>query len=283
MSETTATLDRLGSAEVTGAGGARRRHWDLILMLALTEYRRRYAGSALGYAWTLLRPLMLFAVLYAVFTQVIRFGDSVPSYPVLLLFGITLFLFFQEGTNAGLRAFVARGPIMRNLKMSPLVAPLSAILAAALTFAASLTIALVWILAYGVRPTATWLLLPLLLLWLAVLTISIGVLLSVLFVRFRDVGQAWQPISRLLFYASPILYPFEFIPEGIFRTLAALNPLSPLFVQARQWIIDPDAPGWGEVATDGFQLVAPFVFTVALCALAVLAYRTARRMIPEML
>ena len=123
--------------------------------MALTDYRRRYAGSVLGYAWTLLRPLMLFAVLYAVFTRVIRFGDSVPDYAVLLLFNIILYFFFQEGTNAGLRSFVARGSIMRSLKVPPLAAPLSAMLASSFTFAASLAVAIVWILVYGIAPTAT--------------------------------------------------------------------------------------------------------------------------------
>jgi ABC-2 type transport system permease protein len=263
--------------------GARRRFWDLVVVMALTDYRRRYAGSVLGYAWSLLRPLMLFAVLYAVFTQVIRFGDSVPDYAVLLLLNVTLYFFFQEGTNAGLRAFVARGSIMRSLRVSPLAAPASAMLASSFTFAASLTVAIVWILVYGIEPTLSWLLLPVLLLYLTTITGAIGLGLSVLFVRFRDVGQAWHPISRLLFYASPVLYPFEFIPEGFFRDLAALNPLSPLFVETRRWIIDPSAPTWSEAAGSTFATVIPFVTAAVLCLLAVLSYRLIRSKIPERL
>jgi ABC-2 type transport system permease protein len=280
LTDTTATLERILPAPE--AGGSRRRFWDLVLVMALTEYRRRYAGSVLGYAWTLLRPLMLFAVLYAVFTRVIRFGDSVPDYAVLLLFNITLYFFFQEGTNAALRAFVARGSVMRNLRIPPLAAPLSALLASSFTFAASLAVAIAWILVYGIEPSSTWLLLPVLLAYLAVVTGAIGIVLSMLFVRFRDIGQAWHPISRLLFYASPILFPFDYIPEGFFRTLAAFNPLSPLFVQARHWIIDPSAPTWTGVSS-GIETVAPFAITLALCAIAVLTYRRTRSLVAERL
>jgi len=284
MSDAAATLERIGPAPTPEGQSSRRRFWDFVLIMALTEYRRRYAGSVLGYAWTLLRPLMLFAALYTVFTEVIRFGDSVPDYPVLLLFNIVLFFFFQEGTNAALRAFVARGSIIRSLKVPALAAPLSAILAAAFTFAASLAIAIVWILVYGIEPTSTWLLLPVLLLYLGVITVAVGILLSVVFVRFRDVGQAWHPLSRLLFYASPVLFPFDYIPEGFFRSLASINPLSPLFVQARHWIIDPSAPTWTEVTSGNtFETVAPFAVTLALCGLAVIMYRRTRSRISERL
>ena len=87
--------DSVGGADGVRRTNPRRRFWDLVFVMALTDYRRRYAGSVLGYAWALLRPLMLFAVLYAVFTQVIRFGDSVPDYAVLLLLNVTLYFFFQ--------------------------------------------------------------------------------------------------------------------------------------------------------------------------------------------
>jgi ABC-2 type transport system permease protein len=281
MSDAAATLDRIGSVPNERTGSLRRL-WELIVIMALTDYRRRYAGSVLSYAWTLLRPLMLFAVLYTVFTRVIRFGGSVPDYAVLLLFNIVLFSFFQEGTSAGLRAFLARGSIMRSLKVPALAAPLSAILAAAFTFAASLAIAITWILVYGVEPTWDWLLLPVLIAYLAVVTVAVGVYLSVLFVQFRDVGQAWQPIARLLFYASPVLFPFDYIPAGFLRSIASVNPLSPLFVQSRHWIIDPSAPTWAE-ASNGFQTVVPFIVTLALCGLAVVSYRRTRAQIAERL
>ena len=239
---------------------------------------------------------MLFAVLYTVFTRVIRFGGTVPDYAVLLLFNIVLFSFFQDGTSAGLRSFLARGTIMRSLKIPALAVPLSAILASSFTFAASLAIAIVyfglilvlwllaiaivWILAYGIAPTWDWLWLPALVAYLGLITVAVGVYLSVLFVHFRDVGQAWQPIARLLFYASPVLFPFDYIPAGFLRSLAAVNPLSPLFVQSRHWIIDPSAPTWTE-ASNGFQTVIPFVITVALCGLAVVSYRRTRARIAE--
>ena len=173
MSDAAAALDRIGPAPDQRAGWLRRL-WELIVIMALTDYRRRYAGSVLGYAWTLLRPLMLFAVLYTVFTRVIRFGGTVPDYAVLLLFNIVLFSFFQDGTSAGLRSFLARGTIMRSLKIPALAVPLSAILASSFTFAASLAIAIVWILAYGIAPTWDWLWLPALVAYLGLITVAVA-------------------------------------------------------------------------------------------------------------
>lgn len=282
MNELAATAPPVAAGTASSRADERRRFRELVWVTALTDYRRRYAGSVLGYGWTVLRPLMLFAVLYTVFTRVIRFGDHVPDYQVLLLFNIVLFFFFQEGGTAGLRSFVARGSILRSVRISPLAMPISAIFTALFTFAANLIIVIAWILAYGIRPTLSWLWFPVLLLYLVVLVVAVGVLLSCLYVRYRDVGQAWQPLSRLLFYASPVIFPFELIPKGFLQSLAAVNPLSPLFVQARHWIIDSSAPTWAESVT-GFNLVAPFACLLAICAISVAVYLRARRRIPERL
>lgn len=282
MNELAATAPPVAAGTVLSPAGERRRFRELVLAAAFTEYRRRYAGSVLSYGWTVLRPLMLFAVLYTVFTRVIRFGGHVPDYQVLLLFNIVLFFFFQEGGTAALRSFVARGSILRSIRISPLAMPVSAILTALFTFAANLVIVVVWILVYGIRPTLSWLWFPVLLLYLIVLVLAVGVLLSCLYVRYRDVGQAWQPLSRLLFYASPVIFPFELIPGGFLQSLAAVNPLSPLFVQARHWIIDPTAPTWAE-SVNGLNLVAPFVCLLTICAVSVAFYLRASRRIPERL
>jgi ABC-2 type transport system permease protein len=282
VTDLAATAPPVAAGAVSSAADERRRFRELVLIAALTDYRRRYAGSVLGYAWTVLRPLMLFAVLYTVFTRVIRFGGHVPDYQVLLLFNIVLFFFFQEGATAGLRSFVARGAVLRSVRISPLTMPVSAILTALLNFAASLVVVVVWILVYGIRPTLSWLWLPALLLYLIVLVLGVGVLLACLYVRYRDVGQAWHPLSRLLFYASPVIFPFELIPQGFLRSLAAVNPLSPLFVQARHWIIDPSAPTWAETVS-GFDRVAPFVCLLIISAISVAVYLRTSRRIPERL
>jgi ABC-2 type transport system permease protein len=143
-------------------------------------------------------------------------------------------------------------------------------------------IAFIWILAYGVEPTATWLLFPFAVTALIVFTSAVALLLSSLYVRHRDVAQIWPAISRALFYLSPVIFPIETIPKGWLTTLEAFNPLAPLFVQIRVWVIDPDAPTWFEYADGPFQEWMPFVLFVGICALGCWVFsRRARRMAEE--
>ena len=89
-------------------GGGRRRSFELLYLIALTEFKRTYLGTALGYLWSLGRPLLLFGVLLTVFTQAFDLGDRVQQYPQLLLFNIVLFSFFQEATTHAVTSIVQR-------------------------------------------------------------------------------------------------------------------------------------------------------------------------------
>jgi ABC-2 type transport system permease protein len=105
-------------------GGGRRRFFDLLWLISLNEFRKTFFGTALGYFWSLARPLMLFGVLYVVFTKIIRFGN-VPHYTVLLLFNIVLFSYFQEATGGGVGSVLAQEGIVRKTQFPRLVIPLS--------------------------------------------------------------------------------------------------------------------------------------------------------------
>src|SRR3954466_13212098 len=95
-------------------GGGAKRFFELLWLMALTEFKRTYFGTVLGYVWSLLRPLLLFAVLLFVFTKIFRIGDTAINYPVLLLFNIVLFQFFSEATTAGVTSVVANEGIVRK-------------------------------------------------------------------------------------------------------------------------------------------------------------------------
>jgi len=261
----------------------RRRFLDLVWIAATTEFRRRYAESVLGYAWLVLQPLMLFGVLYLVFTRVIRFGGQIPDYAAMLLLNIVFFYFFREATTSAMRSFVARGSIVRSVRVPPLAIPLSAILAVSFIFATNLVVGFGWVIALGVSPRLSWLLLPVLVLYLVALVTVLGIVLAASFARLRDVGMAWLPVLRLLFYASPVVFPFELIPKGFLRDVAAINPLSPLFVELRTWVIDPAAPHWPEAAGSTFATLAPFVSFALICVATFFAYRGTHGRIAERL
>jgi ABC-2 type transport system permease protein len=262
-------------------GSDRQRLWQLVWLTSVSAFRHLYVGSSLSYLWLLLQPILFFAVLYTVFTRVLRFGGQVPNYPVLLLFDIVLFQFFSEATTGAMRSFVARGALVRKMQFPRIVMPLSAVLTVGFVLAGNLLVVFVWILGYGVDPTWTWLLLPVTIASLAAVTAVVGVLLSALFVRFRDIAHFWIPFRRMLFYAGPVIFPFEFIPKGILRDVAAFNPLSPIFVEARRWIIDSSAPSWTEVAGGPLATAAPFLVFGALCVTSAVLFTRQARTIAE--
>lgn len=261
---------RIGLREIpqpSALGGDWRRFWNLLWLSAVSEFNRRYAGSALGYLWTLLRPLMLFAVLYVVIATILGRFAEIPHYPIILLLGIVLFQFFSDATGTSIRSMTARADLVRKVQFPRVVVPLTNVLVSAFTLATNLVVVFVWILAYGLEPMWTWLLLPVLLLPLVILVSGAALLVSALSVRLRDMAQGWPVFTRALFYASPVLFPIEVIPQGILRDAESLNPLAPILVQARVWIIDPQAPGWFEAADGALAAIAPFLVFTTLCAL----------------
>jgi len=263
-------------------GGGWRRFWDLLYLMSVTEFKRTYFGTVLGYVWSLLRPLLLFAVLLFVFTQVFRIGSQVSNYPVLLLFNVVVFSFFQEATTLSVNSVVAQEGIVRKTQFPRLVIPMSIVLTALFNLGANMIAVVIFLVAYGVDPMWTWLLFPLLVAALIVITAAVSMLLSALYVRFRDVAIIWSVAVTALFYATPVLYPFELVPDR-FRELVALNPLTPLFCQIRTWIIDPDAPGAAAAVGGWTHLIAPFAIFLAICAVGVWVFnREAPRVAEEL-
>lgn len=251
-------------------GGGARRFFDLLWLLAVTEFKRTYFGTVLGYVWSLLRPLMLFGVLLFVFTQVFKLGHDLPDYPVLLLLGIVLFTIFQEATQNAVTSVVSQEAIVRKTQFPRLVIPLSTVLTAAFNFIPNLIIVFAFILAWGVDPTWTWLLFPFAVAALLVLTCAVSMMLSVLYVRFRDVAIIWIVLAQVLFYATPVLYPIEKLENARLEHLLMINPLAVILEQVRVWILaEPNAPTAAEAAGGTLRLLPALAIFVAVCVYAV--------------
>jgi len=191
---------------------------------------------------------------------------------VLLLFNIVLFSFFQEATSQAVSSIVNQESIVRKTQFPRLVIPLSVVLTSAFNLVVSLLVVWVFLLAGGVGPMWTWLLFPLVLALLVLLTTAVASLLAALYPRFRDTGIIWGVAATALFYATPVLYPIELV-SGTLRDLIGLNPLAPIFELARKWVIDPDAPGPVAVANGGVSLVVPVAIYVGVCVLAIWVFR----------
>jgi ABC-2 type transport system permease protein len=263
-------------------GGGLARFAYLTWTMGLTEYRLTYFGSALGWLWALVRPLLLFGVLYVVFSEIVKFGDDIPNYPVLLLLNIVLFNFFTEATSRAVPCVVERESIVRKMHFPRMVIPLSWVLMGALNLGVSLVAVFVFLLAYGVSPQWTWLLLPVLLLALLLITAGVAMLVSALYVRFRDVSPIWAVLATALFYGSPVLYTIEQVPED-WRTLYLSNPLASLLEQARHWIVDPDSPGVVDAIGGAGWALVPLAIGVAVCVLGLWVFNREAPRIAERL
>ena len=240
-----------------------RRFLSLTYTLAATDFKLRFFGSALGYLWSLARPLMLFGVLYVVFTQIVKFGEDVKHYPVYLLTSIVLFTYFSETTAGGVTSLVARENLLRKMRFPRMVIPLSVSLTALFNLGMNLLAVLVFALVSGVRPRLSWLQLPLLVVLLTVLAVGLAMLLSALYVRFRDISPIWDVVLQLLFYASPVLYVLSLVPDSFERAMLA-NPIAVVLTQMRHAVLDPEAPSVFEAIGPDVRLLLPLGI-VAVC------------------
>jgi len=256
----------------SAVGGGRRRFFDLLLLISVTDFKKTYFETALGYVWSLIRPLILFAVLLFVFTQIFRIGSQVENYPVLLLLNIVVFGFFQEATMAAVGSVVGREGIVRKTQFPRLVIPLSTVLTSFFNLCLNLVVVLVFLLAFQVEPTWTWLLFPVAILLLMVITTAVSMIVSVLYVRFRDVSIIWTLLATVLFYATPVLYPIEAVPEQ-YGFLIRINPLTPIFEQMRTWVVDPSAPGALTSAGGWLGLLPAIAIFASVCVIAVWLFR----------
>jgi ABC-2 type transport system permease protein len=247
-------------------GGGWRRFGELLYLVSVTEFKKTYFGTVLGYVWSLLRPLLLFAVLLFVFTKIIRLGSDVPHYPVLLLLNVVLFGFFSEATQTSVMSVVSQEGVVRKTQFPRLVIPLSVVMTSLFNLGVNLIVVLIFVIAFGVSPEWTWLLFPLVVVGLFVFATAVSMLLSSLYVRFRDTAIIWSVVASALFYATPVIYPIEVVPDR-YRELIMVNPLTPMFEQARKWVIDPGAPGAVSAAGGWTHLLPALALFLATCLL----------------
>lgn len=252
-------------------GDDARRFINLTVTLARTDFKLRYFGSVLGYVWSLFRPLLLFGILYVVFTTVFHAGRGIPHYPVYLLSCIVLWTFFMETTGGSVQCLLMREGLLRKMRFPRLVIPLSVGLTAMFNLGMNLIVVFGFALATGVQVTWGWLELPVIVALLAILALGIGMSLSVLYVRFRDVQPIWDVIAQILFYASPIIYTAKTYPENVVRKALA-NPIAALFTQLEHAFIDPNAHSAAVVIGGTIRLAIPLGIIAAVAALGVFLF-----------
>ena len=263
--------------------------WILLKELVKTDFKLRYQGSMLGMAWSVLRPLMLFAVMYVVFVRFLRFGAGIPHFAVSLLLAQTLWSFFQEATSQGMRAIVDRGDLLRKINFPKYIVVISSTVSAFINLLISLVVVLVFMIINGVEFRWTVILFPLLIIELYVFALAIAFLLSTLYVKFRDIGHIWDVIMQIWFYLTPIIYPLsQIINMGGYGLLAAkalliLNPVAQVIQDARYVMVTTQTETIWNTVGAGLPLlrIIPMVIIIALFAVGVVIFRKNSRKFAE--
>jgi len=212
----------------------------IVAVIASSEFKLKYAGSALGYVWSVLKPLGLFGMLYIVFGRFFKLSNGTPHYPLYLLLGLVLWTYFSDATAIGMKSVVDRSSLISKLSFPRVIIPLSVAASSAITLGVNLVAIAVLIGLNRIVPGPRWLLLLPLLLELCVVAFGATLVLATLYVRFRDVGQVWDLVLQILFYASPIIYPVTMLPHW-FRLIAFLNPFVQIAQDARSIIVPSSA------------------------------------------
>jgi ABC-2 type transport system permease protein len=275
----TAVEDREHLRQIKGPsalGSDPRRLLHLTWALAATDFKLRFFGSALGYLWQLVRPLMIFGVLLTIFTQVVRLGSGVKFYAEALLLGIVLYNFLSDATGGAVRSITEREPLVRKVEFPRLAVPLSSVLQAMFNLAMNLVVVLAFLVIAGAEIRWTWLELPLLVAALAALCAGLAMLLSTLFVRYRDVEPIWEVTLLVLFYGSPIFYPVQTITGAHAHTivqLLMLNPFAAVLQQARHALVDPSNPSFVAAAGGWWHVLPPLALTLFVIVLGGQVFR----------
>ncbi len=263
------------------------RFWHLSLNIAVLNWKLRFFGSALGYVWSLVRPLLMFGVLWVFFTKIGHIGQgpsSAPGQPehfygAQLLGSIVLFTFFSVSTGGAVQSVLENEALVRKIQFPRLVIPTSVVLLGLFDLGLNLVVFFIFALASGVRPMMTWLELPLILAVLAVFSAGLAMLLSSLYVYFRDVAPIWDVISQVLFYSAPIIVPLTTIQEKLSPTLMhiyMLSPLSTVLQQFRYAIVNNAATKPSSLLGGTVGLLEPVAITAATFVLGFVVFnRTA--------
>jgi ABC-2 type transport system permease protein len=252
------------------------RFWHLAYNIARSEFKLKFFGSALGYLWQVVRPLLLFGVLYVFFVLVFHVdkakGAAAHYYGAQLLGSIVLFTLFGEATGGAVFSVVERENLVRKIQFPRLAIPISVVLLALFNLGLNLVVVMIFGVAGGVKPMLSWLELPLIILMLTVLATGVAMLLSALYVKFRDVAPIWEVLSQILFYSSPVIVPAETVREklahGSFNHflfhLYTLNPLVAIFQQFRHAMINRGTLSAGQVMGSWTALLEPLALVAAI-------------------
>lgn len=254
-----------------------RRNRILLRELVITDFKLRYQGSVLGYVWSLLKPLMLFAIMFTVFVHFLRFGEGVPHFAVSLLLGLVLWTFFIEATSQGMQAIVGRGDLIRKINFPKYIIVISGTVSALINLLFNLVVVFVFMIFDGVHFSWTLLLFPLTLSVIYAFSLGLAFFLAAAYVKYRDISHIWDIVLQGLFYVTPIIYPLQMVINmgGLFAAqLLMLSPVAALFQLARAQVVGHDnVITADQIFSNPFYVVLPYVMVAGVLVLATVYFK----------
>jgi ABC-2 type transport system permease protein len=249
---------------------------NLTRELAFTQFKLKYTGSVLGYVWSLLKPLMIFAIMYVVFIHLLRVSSGV-HFTLQLLVGIVVWTFFAETVGTSVNVIVSNASLIKKANFPRPVLVVAASLSASMTFVINLTLIIAIATPLGqMNPGLRSLFAIPLILELYLIILGLSMLLSSLFVFYRDLGHIWDVGSQLLFYGSAVV--FVLTPAFLHgkQRILGLNPLAQIIEDMRHALVTSTAPWTAQEL--GRSAIVPFgIVLIVLVA----GYITFTRLTPR--
>lgn len=245
----------------------------LLAELVRTDFKLRYQGSALGYAWSLLRPLFMFGILFVVFNFIFKVGKGIPNYPIYLFVGIVLWNFFNEMTSQSLGSIVARGSLIRKVRIPRWMIIVSTSIAALINVSLNLIIVLVLSVTAGLDFMPTSIYLPLFVLEVYIFALGVSLILAPLFVKYRDITYIWDVITQAGFYATPILYPLTLVKHELVQKIIFINPMAQAIQGARQAYVTKTTITIGEVYGTPWAVLIPLTVIMIVLVIGVMYFK----------
>lgn len=240
-----------------------RRNRILLRELVVTDFKLRYQGSALGYLWSVLKPLFLFVILFIVFDKIMGAGRNIEHFPVYLLLGIVLWTFFNEATTQGLQSIVSRGDLIRKINFPKYIIVISGTISALINLLINLGVVLIFCFVNHVEFHWSALLVPVFILELYVFALAVAFFLAALNAKYRDAGYLWEIFLQAAFYATPILYPLQMVVEKseMAAKILMLNPVAQVIQDIRYYLVTHQAIRLEDLV-HGWKVLIPLLIVI---------------------
>lgn len=253
----------------------------LLRELVSTDFKLRYQGSVLGYTWSLLKPLMLFVILYVVFVHFLKIGKDIEHFPVYLLLGIVLWNFFSEMTSQSLGSIVGRGDLIRKIRIPRWIIVLSSSISALINLGLNLIIVGIFLVINGVNVTFNIFLLPINILEIYIFALGVSLFLAAAYVKFRDVSYIWEVVLQAGFYATPILYPLSMVTVEWIQKILLLNPVAQGIQYARFNTVTNQTVTSSTLFDNQLYIFLPMIIALLTLILGILYFRKQSRYFAE--